>query len=72
MRKKIISYVKFFPQLSIIEDNISPFELLSADEIWITNSIHGIVPVSNYRKKTLSNKTAKIFIDFLNNKISKI
>jgi len=31
MRKKIITYMKFFPQFSLVEDDISPFELLSAD-----------------------------------------
>ena len=71
MRKKIITYMKFFPQFSLVEDDISPFELLSADEIWVTNSINGIIPVTNYRKKTLNNKTAKSFIDFLNNQILK-
>jgi branched-chain amino acid aminotransferase len=71
MRKKIITYMKFFPKFSLVEDDISPFELLSADEIWVTNSINGIIPVTNYRKKTLNNKTAKSFIDFLNNQILK-
>ena len=45
------------------------FELLSADEIWVTNSIKGIIPVTDYRKKSLSNTIAAEFINFLNKKI---
>ena len=68
MRKKIIEYVKIFPQFSLEETEISPFELLSANEIWLTNSISGIIPVSTYRNKSLSNYVAKIFINYLNKK----
>ena len=70
MRKKIIEYVKIFPQFSLEETEISPFELLSANEIWLTNSISGIIPVSTYRNKSLSNYVAKIFINYLNKKIT--
>ena len=69
IRKKIIDYIKFFDKLSLIEIDISPFELLSADEIWVTNSIKGIIPVTDYRKKSLSNTIAAEFINFLNKKI---
>lgn len=69
MRKKIIDYIKFFDKLSLKEIDISPFELLSADEIWVTNSIKGIIPVTDYRKKSLSNTIAAEFINFLNKKI---
>ena len=69
MRKKIIDYIKFFDKLSLKEIDISPFEILSADEIWVTNSIKGIIPVTDYRKKSLSNNIAAQFINFLNKKI---
>ena len=69
MRKKIIDYIKFFDKLTLKEIDISPFELLSADEIWVTNSIKGIIPVTDYRKKSLSNTIAAEFINFLNKKI---
>ena len=36
---------------TLIETSISPFELQKADEVFITNSIIGIQPVTNYRKK---------------------
>ncbi|MDC0116384.1 aminotransferase class IV [Flavobacteriaceae bacterium] len=72
MRKKIIEYVKLIPEFSIKETVISPFDLLSANEIWLTNSISGIITVTNYRNKSFSNDVAKIFIDFLNKKVSNI
>ena len=72
MRKKIIEYVKLIPEFSIEETVISPFDLLSANEIWLTNSISGIITVTNYRNKSFSNDVAKIFIDFLNKKVSNI
>ena len=72
MRKKIIEYVKLVPEFSIEETVISPFDLLSANEIWLTNSISGIITVTNYRNKSFSNDVAKIFIDFLNKKVSNI
>ena len=52
MRKKIIEYVKLLPEFSIEETVISPFDLLSANEIWLTNSISGIINVTNYRNKS--------------------
>jgi|TARA_B100000768_G_scaffold139458_1_gene130768 branched-chain amino acid aminotransferase len=70
MRKKIIEYFKFFPEYKIEETEISPFELLSAQEIWLTNSISGIVPISSYRNKSFHNVFAKIFINFLNKKVA--
>ena len=72
MRKKIIEYVKLLPKFFIEETVISPFDLLSANEIWLTNSISGIINVTNYRNKSFSNDIAKIFIDFLNKKVSNI
>ncbi len=33
------------------EESISPFELQKADELFITNTISGIIPVYKYRKK---------------------
>ena len=72
MRKKIIEYIKLIPEFSIEETVISPFDLLSANEIWLTNSISGIITVTNYRNKSFSNDVAKIFIDFLNKKVSNI
>ena len=35
----------------VIETNISPFEIQKADEVFITNSIIGVQPVTGYKKK---------------------
>jgi len=67
LRKKILSFSKLFPDVSITEEDLSPFELLSADEIWMTNTISGIVPVTNYRKKMFSNVLARRFLETINN-----
>jgi branched-chain amino acid aminotransferase len=50
MRKQIISLAKRMEGLSIIEEPISPFDLQKADELFITNVIKGIQPITKYRK----------------------
>ena len=52
IRGKIISLIKSSSEYIIEERAISPFELKKADEVFITNSIIDIQPVTNYRKKT--------------------
>jgi len=49
-RKKIIEIICNSEKYSLEEISISPFELQKADEIFITNAIVGIQPVSRYRK----------------------
>ena len=51
MREQILKYAKD-ANLTPKEEKVNPFDLLKADEIWITNAITGIVSVSNYRKST--------------------
>jgi branched-chain amino acid aminotransferase len=51
IRKKVIEIVEKHPDFSIEETSISPFELQKSDEVFITNAIVGIQPVTNYRKK---------------------
>ncbi|MCF6279371.1 MAG: aminotransferase class IV [Flavobacteriaceae bacterium] len=51
IRKKIIDILKKSNNFIIEEREISPFELQKADELFITNSIIDIQPVTNYRKK---------------------
>ncbi|MEM0518844.1 aminotransferase class IV [Aequorivita flava] len=62
LRKQLIAILKKLPQFSIEETSISPFELQKADEIFITNAIQGIVPVTKYRKKEFVNTTAKALL----------
>ena len=50
-RKNIINLLTKDAKYSIEERSISPFELKKADEIFLTNTIMGIQPITNYRKK---------------------
>ena len=51
VRDKIIEVIKKNVSFEIEERPISPFELKKADEVFITNSIIDIQPVTKYRKK---------------------
>jgi len=51
VRKKIIDILSSNKEYTLLESSISPFEMQKADEIFITNSIIGLQPVTNYRKK---------------------
>ena len=62
VRKKVIEIISKNENYSLEETNISPFEIQKADEVFITNVIIGIQPVTNYKKK-------KFITDF-SNKIS--
>lgn len=69
MRKQIIKIIGEWPDYILEEDVISPFELQKADEMFITNSLIGIQPISKYRKKTYTNEVSKILHEKLNAKI---
>ena len=66
MRTQLINIIKALPEYELKEESISPFELQKADEIFITNVITGIQPVSKYRKKVFTNEVSKILIQKLN------
>ncbi|WP_298883293.1 aminotransferase class IV [uncultured Polaribacter sp.] len=52
IRKKVISILSKNKEYTIEETSISPFEIQKADEVFITNSIMGVQPVTSYKKKT--------------------
>ncbi len=54
MRKKVIEVIEKHSDYTIEEVSISPFELQKADEVFVTNAIIGVQPVTNYRKKKFS------------------
>lgn len=56
VRKKIIELIKGKSNFQIEETSISPFELLKADEVFLTNSISEIRTVNKYRKKLFSSE----------------
>ena len=66
MRKKIIELIKKVPEYKIQEKDFSPYELVSSDEIWVTNSISGIIPVTEYRRKFFSNNIGTITVNYFN------
>lgn len=66
MRKKIIEKLKLWKDFTFIERSVSPFELQKCDEVWITNVIIGIQPISNYRKKMYESTLAKKMIQQMN------
>lgn len=65
-RKILLKILSKVPEIEAIETSISPFELQKADELFITNSIVGIQPITKYRKKEYSNSIAKNLIGKLN------
>lgn len=66
MRKQIIEILKKVEEYDVVEASISPFEIQKADEVFITNVIVGIQPISKYRKKLFSNEVSKQLIGKLN------
>lgn len=66
IRKQLLSIIKTMPDLEIEETSISPFELQKADEIFITNVVVGIQPVTKYRKKEFTKEVSKDLLSKLN------
>lgn len=58
-REKVISVITSSNNYTLEEAIISPFEIQKADEVFITNSIIGIQPITNYRKKEFSTGISK-------------
>lgn len=52
--------------IKVYESAILPQNLLSADEVFLTNAIHGIVWVGGYRTKRYFNNTSRKLVAFLN------
>jgi len=69
MRNKIIELINKIPLFEILEKDFSAYEIISSQEVWVSNSISGIIPVSQYRNKQFGNSVAKKVIDFLNQEI---
>ena len=69
IRDQLIDMISKSDNYDLIETSISPFELQKADEIFITNVIQGIKPVTKFRKKTYTAVAAKKFQNKLNIKL---
>lgn len=66
VRKKLIEVIAKTEGLKLEEKSISPFELQQAEELFYTNSIQGIVPITHYRKKTFKSDVARNLLGKLN------
>lgn len=68
IRKQVISIVTDLIDYEIKEASISPFELQKADELFITNVIIGIQPITKYRKKEYTLNFSRKMVGLLNAK----
>ena len=69
MRKQVLEIAKKIEGIEVSEASISPFDLQKADELFITNVIKGIQPVTKYRKKEFISVLSSDLIKRLNAKI---
>ena len=69
MRQQIINILELLPDYTLDEASISPFELQKADELFTTNVIQGIQPITNYRKKEFKNEVSKMLLQKINIKV---
>lgn len=66
MRTQLLKFIGKMDGFEVQEASISPFELQKADELFITNVIVGIQPITKYRKKQFTEAVAKTLIEKLN------
>lgn len=66
IRGKLIEIIKKLPEYTLLEESVSPFELQKADEMFVTNVVVGIQPVSKYRKKEYKAEVSKNLLSRLN------
>ena len=66
IRKQLLQIIALLPDYVLEEATLSPFDLQKADELFITNTIIGIQPITQFRKKSFENKVAKELLAKLN------
>ncbi|TDU39821.1 branched-chain amino acid aminotransferase [Gelidibacter sediminis] len=69
MRKQLMELIEKLEGYTLEEAPISPFELQKADELFITNVITGIQPITRYRKKDFTTEVSQLLLERLNTKI---
>lgn len=67
IRKQVLRIVEKTDHLTLKEISISPFELMKADEVFLTNSIIDIQSVTKYRKKIFTTDKTKEIRKVFNN-----
>lgn len=66
IRKQLLDIGAEQKEYSFQETSIEKRDLIEADEIWITNSISGIISISQFEGKRYRTKVAQVFIEKLN------
>ena len=66
MRKQVLEIIKKIPDFECVEASISPFELQKADELFVTNVIQGIQPITAFRKKNFTTAVSQSILAKLN------
>ncbi|UZO80182.1 aminotransferase class IV [Aquimarina sp. ERC-38] len=72
MRLQILKLLKKNSDYAIEETSISPFQLQKADELFLTNTISGIIPITKYKKKEYITKTSLQLQKLLQQEIKKM
>jgi len=66
MRKQVLAILSKMEGYQVKEAVISPFDLQKADELFLTNVISGIQPITKYRKKSYTLDFSIIVLEQLN------
>ena len=69
MRKQVLEIICKIPDFECIESSISPFELQKADELFVTNVVQGLQPITAYRKKRYATTLCQNILAKLNMKV---
>jgi len=70
MRLQMLNLARKIDGLDVVESVISPFDLQKADELFITNVIKGVQPITRYRKKEFTIDFSKKILQKLNEMIN--
>ncbi|HSN48908.1 MAG TPA: aminotransferase class IV [Flavobacterium sp.] len=70
MRRQVLALARKMDNLEVVEQVISPFDLQKSDELFITNVIKGIQPITQYRKKVFATNLSTTLVQKLNEFIS--
>lgn len=72
IRKQLIEILNKEDNYTLEEVSISPFELQKADELFITNTIIGIRPITKYRKAEYVVRVASSLLGKLNTRVKEL
>jgi branched-chain amino acid aminotransferase len=70
MRKQILKIAQKIEGIEVVEEIISPFDIQKADELFVTNVIKGVQPITKYRKKEFSIEISKVLVARLNESLN--